>query len=251
MGFKGGVCPDYEIRAGDFLFRRPLRRQPLLDLRAAPAPFPQAFELRGGATGHTNNGVKKGFGPGFKQERYNHRAPGTTGYAPPFYLRLPDLANLRVENSLQFGALRRVRKDAPGQFLSIQGAIRRDDRRAKDAGNFGQGGWPGSTNCRAMRSVSATAIPCFSSKAPEVDLPIPTPPVMPKSFMCLGRGSAGGFGRLLGQLNDAIEPLRSIRDGIGKDKGAGVGGDRRPGNQIARSLDPIVLSRISNNAQLQ
>ena len=47
------------------------------------------------------------------------------------------------------------------------------------------------------------------------------------------------IGRLLGQLNGAIEPLPGIRDGIGKDKGAGVGADRRPGNQVARSLNGV------------
>ena len=171
-----------------------------------PAAGEQAFALGSSGTGGANDFVEMRFGPRFKQQRNDDDgermvfptpavAPLWRG-KPGFDLGEPLFADARMQDGLELFAGGRIGKDDFGEFLASQFTGAEMTLFPEGGLNFGQSaaGRAGRV-ARAISSVSTICAPRSRKNPAAVDLPMPTPPVRPQTFM--GRNGATGQGPVM------------------------------------------------------
>lgn len=132
------LSPDDIIGLGDLYFDRQLSSNPLLELNGWPAAGEQSLALSGRRAGNTDRGIKFLLGGGLEQERDHHDRERMTFLLPGFDLGMPKRADAGVQDVFEPLAGSGVGKDAAGQFVALQAAVRTDDFPAKGLFDFSQ-----------------------------------------------------------------------------------------------------------------
>ena len=246
-----GLGPDQVIGGGHLLFDGPLGLEALLDLFGRPAAGPEALLLRRGGTGDTDSRVQLGFGFGLEQER-NHHDGQRTALRParsrPGRARAPGCGDGGSSSSRwrAAGSAKTRRASSSRRSWPSGPAI----WGPKAARTSASAGWPGSTTWRAKSSVSTTGTPRARKSWAEVDLPMPMPPVRPRTFMATVRSPSEASA-----AQSAIEALLgSRRGGVGEGESAGrvgVGAEGHPGSEIGRALDHVHKVRLGGHRELE
>ena len=140
MRVQRAFGPDNIVREEHLLFHRELRRDASVNLFVSPAPIAQAPVLRTCGARHADGGVEIAGCVGLEKQRNHCHGRVPTFSAPGLQLGLPDCADARVEDFLQFAARFGVGKDTSSQFVAAQMAVVANDFGAEQSLDFRQGG---------------------------------------------------------------------------------------------------------------